>query len=82
MLHACTLEDHSFVGMSATVLDGAVVESGAMVAAAALVTPGKRVLTGQLWGGTPARYMRDLRQDEKDHFDLVTAHYMEISGKY
>jgi carbonic anhydrase/acetyltransferase-like protein (isoleucine patch superfamily) len=82
MLHACTLEDNSFVGMSATVLDGAVVESGAMVAAAALVTPGKRVLTGQLWGGAPARYMRDLRQDEKDYFDLVTEHYMEISGKY
>jgi len=82
MLHACTLEDNSFVGMSATVLDGAVVESGAMVAAAALVTPGKRVLKGQLWGGTPARYMRDLRQDEKDYFDLVTLHYIEVMDKY
>ncbi len=82
MLHACTLEDHSFVGMSATVLDGAVVESGAMVAAGALVTPGKRVLKGQLWGGMPARYMRDLRQDELDSFDHVTEHYIEITGKY
>jgi carbonic anhydrase/acetyltransferase-like protein (isoleucine patch superfamily) len=82
MLHACTLEDNSFVGMSATVLNGVVVESGAMVAAGAVVTPGKRVLKGQLWGGMPARYMRDLRQEEKDHFGLVTAHYMEISGKY
>ena len=82
MLHACTLEDNSFVGMSATVLDGAVVESGAMVAAGALVTPGKRVLKGQIWGGMPARYMRDLRQDEKDYFNFVTEHYMEISGKY
>ncbi len=82
MLHACTLEDNSFVGMSATVLDGAVVESGAMVAAGAVVTPGKRVPKGQLWGGMPAKYMRDLRQDEKDHFARVSEHYMEISGKY
>ncbi len=82
VIHACTLEDNSFVGMSATVLDGAVVESGAMVAAGALVTPGKRVLKGQLWGGTPARYMRDLRQDELDSFDHVTEHYIEISGTY
>lgn len=82
MLHACTLEDNSFVGMSATVLDGAVVESGAMVAAGALVTPGKRVLKGQLWGGVPARYMRDLRQEEKDYFDLVTEHYLDVSGRY
>lgn len=82
MLHACTLEDNSFVGMSATVLDGAVVESGAMVAAGALVTPGKRVLKGQLWGGMPARYMRDLRQEEKNYFDLVIEHYMDVSGRY
>jgi carbonic anhydrase/acetyltransferase-like protein (isoleucine patch superfamily) len=82
MLHACTLEDHSFVGMSATVLDGAVVESDAMVAAGALVTPGKRVLKGQLWAGMPAKHMRDLRSDELDYFDLVTEHYMEISRQY
>ena len=82
VIHACTLEDNSFVAMSATVLDGAVVESGAMVAAGALVTPGKRVLKGQLWGGTPARYMRDLRPEEKASFDHVTEHYIEIMGKY
>lgn len=82
MLHACTLEDHSFVGMSATVLDGAVVEGGAMVAAGALVTPGKRVPKGQLWGGTPARYMRDLKPEELEYFDLVTEHYMDVSDKY
>ncbi len=82
VIHACTLEDNSFVAMSATVLDGAVVESGAMVAAGALVTPGKRVPKGQLWGGMPARYMRDLRPEEMASFDHVTEHYIEISGKY
>ncbi len=82
MLHACTLEDHCFVGMSATLLDGAVDESGAMVAAGALVTPGKRVLMGQLWGGTPAKYMRDLRAQELAAFDYVTEHYKTVSGKY
>jgi len=30
-LHACTIEDDAFVGMGATVMDGAVVEKGAMV---------------------------------------------------
>lgn len=82
MLHACTLEDNSFVGMSATVLNGVVVESGAMVAAGAVVTPDKRVLKGQLWAGMPAKYMRDLRPEELDHFGQVTEHYMEISSKY
>ena len=64
IVHACTLEDSCFVGMGATVLDGAVVERQAMVAAGALVTPGKRVPTGELWAGNPAKKMRDLT--EKD----------------
>src|ERR1700722_17636607 len=43
LLHACTLEDDCFIGMHATIMDGAVVESGAWVAAGALVTPNKRI---------------------------------------
>ena len=40
IIHACTLEDRTFVGMGATVLDGAVIEAGGMLAAGALLTPG------------------------------------------
>ncbi len=39
-------------------MDGAVVESGAMLAAASLLTPDKRVPAGQLWAGRPARYVK------------------------
>lgn len=48
MLHACIVEDESFVGMGATILDGAVVEKGAMVAAGALVTQKTRIPSGQV----------------------------------
>ena len=41
-------------------MDGVIVESGAMVAAGALVTPDKRIPAGQLWAGSPAKYRRDL----------------------
>ena len=34
LLHACEVQDGAFVGMHSTVLDGAVIESEAMVAAA------------------------------------------------
>src|SRR3972149_3911770 len=60
LLHACTLEDDSFVGIKACLLDGAVVESQGMVAAGALLTPGKRVRRGELWAGSPARPLRTL----------------------
>ena len=55
LLHACILEDACMIGMGATVMDFAVVESGAWVAAGALVTPGKRVKSGEMWMGRPAK---------------------------
>ena len=50
--------------MQAMVMDGAVVENDAMVAAGAMVTPGKRVPSGELWAGRPARKMRNLTPEE------------------
>ncbi|HTE80315.1 MAG TPA: gamma carbonic anhydrase family protein [Reyranella sp.] len=40
LLHACEVQDGAFVGMHSTVLDGAVIESEAMVTAGALIPPG------------------------------------------
>ena len=37
LLHACTIKDGAFIGMKACIMDGAVVEEGAMGAAGALV---------------------------------------------
>ncbi len=82
MLHACVLEDFAFVGMNAIVMDAAVVESDAMVAAGALVTPGKRVPTGELWAGHPARKMRDLTPTEMADNRNSAAYYAEISAHY
>ena len=82
ILHACTLEDDSFVGMGATVMDGAVVEGRAMVAAGALVTPGKVVRSGQLWAGSPARHLRDLTPAEIENIPASAAHYCELARSY
>jgi carbonic anhydrase/acetyltransferase-like protein (isoleucine patch superfamily) len=82
LLHACTLEDGSFVGMKACVMDGVVVESGAMVAAGALVTPGKRVKRGELWAGSPAKPMRPLTEKEIAYFAYSARHYAELAASY
>ncbi len=82
LIHACTLEDGCFIGMNATVMDDAVVESGAMVAAGALVAPGKRVLAGQVWGGTPARYLRDVRESDLEIFRYTVPHYVKLAHRY
>ena len=82
LLHGCTLQDKSFVGMHATVMDGAVVEAGAMVAAGALVSPGKVVRTGELWGGVPARCLRPMGETERAMIDFTAPHYVNLAREY
>lgn len=48
ILHACTVEDESFVGMGSTLLDGVTVQKGAMVAAGSLVTQKTTVPAGEV----------------------------------
>ena len=60
MLHGSVLHDRSFVGIGSIVLDGCTLESDSMLAAGAMLTPGKRIPSRQLWGGRPAQFMRDL----------------------
>lgn len=82
LLHACRVGNGGFVGMMACVMDGAVIEAGAMVAAGALVTPGKRVPTGELWGGSPARFMRVLREEEKAMMAESAERYVGVAAQH
>ena len=82
LLHACTLEDDCFIGMGATIIDFAVVETGGFVAAGAVVTPKKRILTGQMWGGNPAKHMRDLTPEELAFIPISAENYVRHVHEY
>ena len=82
MLHACTIYDEAFVGMNATVLDRAVIEIHGMVAAGAVVTPGKVVKSGELWAGVPAKRMRTLTHEEIEHITVSAANYRKHAEEY
>lgn len=82
LIHGCTLEDHSFVGMQATVMDGCVIETEGMLAAGSLLTPGKRIGRGELWGGRPARLMRQLAPEDIRNIHDTAAHYSRLAATY
>lgn len=79
MIHGCTLHDRAFIGMGAIVMDGCEVEGDAMLAAGAMLTPGKRLPRGQLWAGRPAKYVRDLSDAEIAGMRSGVAHYVETA---
>lgn len=80
MIHGCTLDDRAFVGLGAIVMNGTVIESDGMLAAGAMLTPGKRIGEKQLWGGRPAAYMRDLTDAAIADMQRGVNHYV-VNGQ-
>ncbi|HEX2762271.1 MAG TPA: gamma carbonic anhydrase family protein [Allosphingosinicella sp.] len=79
MVHGCILHDRAFVGLGSIVMDGCEIESGGMLAAGALLTPGRRIAAGQLWAGRPAKYVRDLSPEDLEGQQAGVRHYVELA---
>jgi carbonic anhydrase/acetyltransferase-like protein (isoleucine patch superfamily) len=82
MLHACNIGNRCLIGMSAIVLDGAVIEDNVVVGAGSLVAPRKRLESGYLYLGQPARRVRKLSQKELDYFVYSAEHYVRLKDRY
>lgn len=82
LIHACTLEEGCFVGMKACIMDGVVVERGALVAASSLVTPGKRIGAGEMWAGQPARFVRMVSDKDQAMMDYTQPNYVKLGREY
>jgi carbonic anhydrase/acetyltransferase-like protein (isoleucine patch superfamily) len=82
MLHGCTVEDACLIGMSATILDGAVIGKESIVGAGSLVTKGKKFPPRSLIMGSPAKVVRELTDDEvKELYDSATR-YVKFKNGY
>lgn len=66
-LHGCTVEDHVLVGIGATIMDGAVIGRGSIVAGAAFVREGAIFPPGSIIAGVPATVVksRDCARDNR-----------------
>jgi gamma-carbonic anhydrase len=82
MVHACTVEDGSLIGMGATILDGAVIGTQSLVGARALVTEGTRIPPGSLVLGMPARVVRRLATREKAALKAIAMKYVRGAAWY
>ena len=79
ILHGCVVEDRGFVGMGSIMMDGSRIASEGMLAAGALLSPGKALPSGELWAGRPARPIRRLTSEEREQMRLQTAKYLTLA---
>ena len=82
VVHACTVGDYCLIGIGAVILDDATLEDYVMLGASALVPPGKRLESGFLYVGSPARQARPLREEEIEFLKYSSQHYIELKNEY
>ena len=82
VVHGCTVEDGSLIGMGATVLNGARIGAGSLVAAGAVVLEGTQVPAGSLVAGVPAKVRRPLTADEAAGIRAGAAQYVERARQH
>lgn len=82
VIHDCKVEDNSLIGMSSTILDGAIVKKNSMLAAGSLLTQGKVIKSGELWAGKPANFLRMLTSHEKKFLIKSAKRYYQLSQEY
>ncbi len=80
MVHGCILEDRAFVGLGSIVMDGTTIESDGMLAAGAMLTPGKVIKSRQMWMGRPAVFTRDLTDEALADMQLGVRNYV-VNGR-
>lgn len=82
MLHGCEIGHHCLIGMSAVVMDGAVIEPRVILAAGSLVPPGKRLESGHLYRGSPVQKARMLTDEELKFLDYVGGNYVKLAARH
>jgi len=82
VLHGCTIGNRVLVGIGAIVLDGVVVEDDVTIGAGAVVAPGKRLQSGGLYLGSPARRVRELEPAEIARVPIMASWYVNLKKDY
>jgi carbonic anhydrase/acetyltransferase-like protein (isoleucine patch superfamily) len=81
-LHGCRIADRVLVGIGAIVLDGVDVESDVIIGAGSVVTPRKKLESGYLYVGNPARRSRALTDQERARIPQMARDYIALKKEY
>lgn len=82
VLHGCTVEAGSLIGIQATVLDGARVGRGSVIGAGAVVTAGQTIPPYSLVLGVPGKVVKSLNSASEDDHRRLAAKYCRMVHNY
>ena len=82
IIHGAHVGDDCIVGMGSILLDNAVISPWTIVAAGALVPPGKEYPEGVLLVGSPAKVARPITEEERGMIEHSWKEYVRLSKEY
>ena len=82
IIHACTIGNNVLVGMGSIIMDGAEIGDDCIIAAGALVSPGKKIPAGSMVMGSPGKVTRETTQAERDSNRAMARKYILIKNSF
>ncbi|HTB51663.1 MAG TPA: gamma carbonic anhydrase family protein [Ferruginibacter sp.] len=81
IVHGCSIDDNVLVGMGAIVMDNVKIGSNVIIAAGAVVLEGTIIEPGCIFGGVPAKKIKDISQELiSGEIDRIANNYLMYSG--
>ena len=80
VVHACRIGDECLIGMGCTILDEAEIGEQCIVGANALVTQRTKIPPRSLVLGSPAKVVRELKEEEVSGLKRWAQHYVDNSA--
>ncbi len=77
ILHGCTVEEDSLIGMGSVLLNGVRIGRGSVVAAGAVIPEGMEVPAGSLVMGVPGRIVRKVDPALTERIEATWRHYVQ-----
>lgn len=82
-IHGATIHDGALIGMGSVVLDHAEIGEGALVAAGSVVLGKTIIKPGEMWGGTPAKFIKMVNPEQaKEINQKIAKNYLMYSKWY
>lgn len=83
IVHGCTIHDNVLIGMGSIVMDDCVVEENSIIGAGSVLTQGTKVKSGEVWGGIPARKLKDISPELLEgEVQRIADNYVKYSSWY
>lgn len=82
LLTSCTIADKALIGQGAIIQAGAEIGSNSIIAAGAVVLPNTVVPSNQLWAGNPAKYIRDVTEEEVAGLEKSATTYSNLAKEH